>query len=76
MSLNSIKGHISVTNLRKMTGNHLNLDLVNINANTMFSQIKSIYFKTNEQNEIMEEIWIITLLQMRNKMTRYCQFKI
>ena len=30
----SIKGHNSVTNLRKMTNNNLNLHLVNINSHT------------------------------------------
>ena len=30
--LTSIKGYNSVTNKQKMTGNNLNLDLVNINA--------------------------------------------
>ena len=38
----SIKGHNSVTNLQKMTGNNPNLDLLNINAYTKFGQILSI----------------------------------
>ena len=37
--LTSIKGHNSVTNLQKMTGNNPNLDLVNINAHIKFDQI-------------------------------------
>ena len=40
--LTSIKGHNLATNLRKMTGNNPNLDLVNINAQTKFGQILSI----------------------------------
>ena len=36
------KGHNSVTNLRTMTGNNLNLDLVNINAHTKFCKIISM----------------------------------
>ena len=31
-NLTSTKGHNSVTNLRKATGNNANLDIVNINA--------------------------------------------
>ena len=38
----SIKGHNSVTNLRKMTGSNSKLDLVNINAHTKVGQILSI----------------------------------
>ena len=38
-NLTSIKGRNSVTNLRQMTGNNPNLDLVNINAHTKFGQI-------------------------------------
>ena len=37
-----IKGHNSGTNLRKMTGNNPNLDLVNINSHTQSGQILSI----------------------------------
>ena len=37
-----IKGHNSVTNLRKMTNNNPNLHLVNINGHTKFGQILSI----------------------------------
>ena len=38
-NLISTKGHNSVLNLRKMTGNNHNLDLVNINAHSKFGQI-------------------------------------
>ena len=38
----SIKGHNSVTNLRKMTNNNLNLHLVNINSHTKFGKILSM----------------------------------
>ena len=41
-NLTSIKGHNSVTNLRKVTGNNPKLDLVNINAYKKFGQILSI----------------------------------
>ena len=34
-----MKGHYSVTNLRKMIGINPNLELVNINAHTKFGQI-------------------------------------
>ena len=34
-----LKGHTSVINLRKMTRNNPNLDLVNLNANTKFGII-------------------------------------
>ena len=40
--MTSIKGHNSVTNLQKLTGNNLKEDLVNINAQTKFGQILSI----------------------------------
>ena len=38
-NLTSIKGHNSVTKLRKMTGSNLNQDLVNINVHTKFGPI-------------------------------------
>ena len=41
-NLTSIKGHNSVTNLRKTTSNNSDLDLVNINEYTKFIQILSI----------------------------------
>ena len=47
-NLTSIKGHNSVTNLQKLTGNNPNQDLVNINAHTKFSQILSISSKDIE----------------------------
>ena len=47
--MTSIKGHNSVANLQKMTSNISNLDLVNINAYTKFSQILSICFKDIER---------------------------
>ena len=39
--LTSIKGSNSVKILRKMTGNHPKLDLVNVNEHTKFGQILS-----------------------------------
>ena len=41
-NLTSNKGHNSVTNLRKMTGNNPNPDLVNNNAHTKCAQTLSI----------------------------------
>ena len=46
--LTSIKGHNSITNLRKMTGNNPNLDLVAINTYKNFDEILSIYSKDIE----------------------------
>ena len=43
------KGHNSVTNLRKMTGNNPSLDLVNINTPTKFGEILSIHSQDIEQ---------------------------
>ena len=66
--LMSIKGHNSVTNLQKMTGNNLNLDLVNINPNTKFSQNLSICSKDIEwkfNSDIKSRA--ITLLQISKK---------
>ena len=40
--LMSIKGHNSVTNLRKKTCNNPRLDLVNVNVHTTFGQILSV----------------------------------
>ena len=51
--LTSIKGHNSVTNLRKMTGINPNLDLVNLNAYTKYGQILSICSIDIERNEIL-----------------------
>ena len=45
----SIKGHNSVTNLQKMTGNSPNVDLDNINAYSKFSQNLSICSKDVER---------------------------
>ena len=44
-----IKGHNSVTNVRKMMLNDSNLDLVNINAYTKFGKILSIISQDIEQ---------------------------
>ena len=50
----SIKGQNPVTNLRKMTGNNPNIDLVNINAYTKFSQNLSICSKDIERKQNSE----------------------
>ena len=44
-----MKDHNSVTILRKITGNTLNLDLVNSNAHTKFRQILSIESQAGER---------------------------
>ena len=41
--LTSIKGRNSVKILRKMTGNNLKVDVVNVDVHTKFGQIVSIY---------------------------------
>ena len=45
----SIKGHNSVTNLRKMTGDNPNLDIVDMNAYIKLGEILSICFQIIEQ---------------------------
>ena len=47
--LTSIKDHNSVTNLRKLTCNNPNIDLVNINAHPNSGQIPSIRSKDIER---------------------------
>ena len=44
-------GHISVTNSRKMTGNNLNLEFVNINAYSEFGQILFICSQDIERKQ-------------------------
>ena len=46
------KVHYSVTNLRKMTGNSPNRDLVNMNAYIKYSEILSICSQDIEHNKI------------------------
>ena len=45
-NLTPINGHISVTYLRKMTGNNPKLVLVNTNAHKIFGQVLSISSQT------------------------------
>ena len=47
--LTSTKGHNSVINLRNLTRNNTNLDLVNINAYAKFGQIPSMYSQDIER---------------------------
>ena len=49
MKLTTFKGLHSVMNLRKMTVNILNLDLVNINVYAKFGQVLSIRSQDIEQ---------------------------
>ena len=55
-SRTSIKGHSSVTDMRKMMLNNPNLHLININAYTKFGEILSICSKDIEQNESLTSI--------------------
>ena len=48
--LTPIKGHYSVTNLRKMTENNTNPDLVNINDYKLFGKIMTICSQDIERN--------------------------
>ena len=47
--LTSTKGHNSVINLRNLTRNNTNLDLVNINAYAKFGQIPSMHSQDIER---------------------------
>ena len=51
--LTSIKGHNSLTNLRKLTANNPNLDLVSINSYIKFGEIQSICSQDIERNDIL-----------------------
>ena len=62
----SSKGHKSVTNFGKMTGNNFNIDLVNINAQTKFGQILFI----SSQDIELHQSKAITLLQKFTKIDR------
>ena len=62
--LTSIKGHHSDTNLRKLTGNNPNLDLVNTKAYRKFSEILSISLKLKRKQK-----YTITLLKSKQNMT-------
>ena len=52
--LMSIKDHNSITNLRKMTGNNPNLDLVNMNRYIKFCEMLSICFQDVESKRNSE----------------------
>ena len=54
--LTSIKGRNSVTNVRKITVNNPNLDLVNMNVYTKFGQNLSFLFKILSGKEILTSI--------------------
>ena len=49
--LTYIKGYYSATRKNKMTGNNLNLDIVNINADTKFGEITSIFSPVIERKQ-------------------------
>ena len=58
--MTSIKGHNSVRNLRILTRNNANLDLVNINVYSKFGQIPSIRSKDIERKRNSDKkTWII-----------------
>ena len=62
----SIKGHNSVTNLRKkITGNNTNLDLVSINANDIQSLVKICPFFP----KILRGYEILTSIKGHNSLT-------
>ena len=66
--LTSIKGHNSVTNKQKITGNNPNLDIFNIKAYTKFGEILSICspdFEWKQNSDINQRA--ITLLQINKK---------
>ena len=54
--LTSIKGCNSATNLQKMTLYNPNLDLININVNTIFGLILFILCQNIQQNKILRSI--------------------
>ena len=66
--LTSIKGHNSLTNLRKITDNNPNVDLVSINSYIKFGQNLSI---CSQDIERKQNFWrksrAITLVQMCEK---------
>ena len=68
-NLISIKGHNSVTNLRKITGNNPKLDIVHINAHTQSGQFISIILVILNRNKkkltsIMGHASVTTLRKM------------
>ena len=50
-SLTSVKGHNSITNVRKLMCNNPNLDLVSLNAHTKIGKILSICSQDIEQKQ-------------------------
>ena len=52
--LTSIKGHNSVTNLRKMTGNNPNLDIVYMKQYIKLGEFCQLFHKTLSGNEILK----------------------
>ena len=88
-NLTSIKGHNSVTNLGKLTGNNPNQDLVNFNAYTKFGQIlliRSQDIKWKQNSDISQGHNSITNVQKIksfnpnldlvniNAYTKFCKF--
>ena len=67
--LTSIKGHNSVKILRKMTGNNLKLDLVNVDVHTKYGQILSIFPKILSGNEILTSSKGCNSVKILRKMT-------
>ena len=49
-----IKGHYSVTNLRKMACNNSKLDIVIVNVHTKFDQLLSIHSQDIERKQISD----------------------
>ena len=68
--LTSMKSCNSATNLRKMTLYNPNLDLININAYTIFGLILFILCQDIEQNQIL------TLIKGRNSVAKVRKMKL
>ena len=63
----SIKGRVSIANLRKMTFYNTNLDLVYDNVYRKFGWILSIHSQDIEKNHFWHQSRAVTLLQICKK---------
>ena len=66
-NLTSVKGHDSVTNVRKMMCNNPNLDLVNINVYTNFGEILKILSGNITLTSIRVHTSVLNLRKMTDK---------
>ena len=67
--LTPIKGRNLLTNLQKKTHNNTNVDLINIDLYTKFSQNMSIYFKIMSGKETQSRA--VSLLQILKNIQTY-----